>query len=166
MKQVAKWRIDTWMSPRPQKTALLIVREDAGEPVLFLRYNGKEIRVGPLMHQLGGAPVRSQFVDIDGNRFIVLLVDEDVAPEVNGVLLYRPDTDFPSQPEKSRKAVSVLMDNNGMIVAPLGPNHAPEWTHLTKIIITSRRSSGENVYQQFFSPPHSIEHLFRNLSLP
>ena len=163
MKLLAKWRIDTWMRPRPAKTALLIIRDDAGNPVLFLRYDGKETRIGPMVRLLDDMPARTQFVDVDGNRFVVFLVDEDVQQDVNGLLLYRPDPDFPGQPEKSRKAVSALMDKNGMIVAPLGPHHAPEWTHITEILLTPR--NGEDVYHHLFSPPLSIKQLFQFYSL-
>ena len=162
-KQIAKWRVDPVMTPRPAKTVMLIIREDAGNPTLFLRYDGKEMRIGPMTHQLGDAPALAQFADIDGNRFVILLVDGEVSRKVNGLLIYRQDPNFPEQPEKSREAVSVLMDKNGMIVAPLGPNHAPEWTHITEIILTPKNSKEGNVYRHIFSPPLPLQ--FKEISL-
>ena len=166
MKQISKWRIDLWMHPRPEGTVLFIIRGDASNPVLYLRYQAKETKIGNLERHLDGAPMRIQFVEVNGNRFVVMLVDESLVSKTNGVLLYRPDPDFPDRPEESRKAVSVLMDQKGMMVAPLGPDHAPEWTHLAGIIITAKKTSDENIFEKFFSPPIPISHLFQSYSLP
>ena len=166
MDLIAKWRIDTWMRPRPKETVLFIIRGDANNPVLFLRAQGQETQIGELERIIDDAPMLARFVEVNGNRFIVMLVDPAIAHQVNGVLLYRSDPDFPDHPEKSRKAVSVLMDSNGMIVAPLGPDHAPEWTHLAGMILTSKNADEENAYERFFSPPIPISHLFQSFSLP
>jgi len=164
-KKLASWRIDTWMNPAPDSTTLLVLRGDESSPVLYLRYQGRDERIGAMTRSLGDAPVLAQFVDVDGNRFIVMLVDKSVRPRTNGVLIYRPDPDFPGHPEKSRKLKSVIMDKHGMIVVPLGPNHASEWTHLAGLILTARKATEENPYEKFYSSPFSISHLFQILLL-
>jgi len=164
MKRISEWTIDTWMTPRPDKPVSLMLAEKDGTQQLFLRYRGQTRPLGAMKRQLGpDVPIKMMFLDIDGNRFIVFSIEDP--QKARSVMIYRPDPDFPNQPELSRKGKIIRLDKKGMGVAPIFPPEANDWSHLTRIVVTARDSADEPLVDIDFAPPLYIEPLFQHISL-
>jgi len=167
MKQLSKWTIDTWMAPPPDKPVSLILMEEGNTRHLFLRYRKKSHPLGSLRRQIGPEiPVETMFLNIDGNRFIVFWVNDDLTDKARSIMIYRPDPDFPDQPGKSNEAKIVEVDKNGMAVVPIFTRETHDWSYLDEIVITSLTAADDFLFEKTFDPALPISHLFQQVSLP
>ena len=117
-----------------------------------------------MKRQLGAdIPVKTMFLDIDGTRFIVFSAEDP--QKTRSVMIYRPDPNFPNQPERSRELKIIRLDKKGMGVAPIFPPEISDWSHLTRFIITAEDPAGDDLVDKNFKPPFLIEPLFQRVSL-
>lgn len=160
------WTVSEWMSPKPSGPVTIVVRTEEGKENVYLKYNGKREQIGTLKHELGSDfPLMTMFVEINANRFVVTMPDKSIRADMNGVIYYTLDPDFPNEPEKSRKARSVIADRNSLAIVPLGPNHAPGWETIAKILITPKDIDRPSV-RKVFDPPLEVDSFFKSIEVP
>ena len=153
MTWVSDWTIDPWMTPRPEKSVSLALAQGDGTQRLYLRYAGENRPVGRLEPLFGpDIPVKSLFLDIQGNRFLIFFVDAPLTPRARSLMIYRPDPDFPDRPELSRKGKIIRLDR-GFGVAPVFSTEADDWTRLTRLVVTAKDSDASFLVGQDFNPP-------------
>ena len=159
VKLISEWTIDPWLTPQPAKPVSLGVAEVDGEYQAFIRnYDHPRQFLGALKRQFGpDVPVQSILLDISGTRFMVLLVDRDVASQARSITVYRPDPSFPDQPELSREAKIVRLDKHGVGIVPIFPTEIDGWSHLTRLVIAAVDIDKEDVADKDFNPPLPLQ---------
>ncbi len=157
MTWISDWSIDPWMTPRPKEPVSLAVADVDGTHLLFLRRAGENRSARTLERRFGeDIPVESLFLDIEGNRFLVFFVDAPLASQARSLMIYRPDPDFPDQPELSRKGKIIRLDR-GFGVAPVFPTEADAWTRLARLAVTARDADAGFLADRDFNPPLPLQ---------
>ncbi|GEM_PF-4269808 len=151
---ISEWVIDPWMTPRPNHPVSLVIVEEGDTYRVLLRDADRSSPVGRLTRQLGpDIPIQILALDLQGNRFLVLLVEAPLAFQARSIMLYRPDPDFPGRPDLSRQGKIIRLDNHGMGVAPIFPAEAGGWSHLARMVVTAKDMSANALLEKDFNPP-------------
>lgn len=119
------------------------------------------IYLGALSRQWADAPLETLCFDLQGDRFIVIWVDETVAGAPTTVTLGRP---VQQAVDDSMNTLRVAAAANRVAIVPIAALEAPLWQEINDLRVQTRQ--GNFAWQARFDPPLAINSCFTSVTLP
>lgn len=119
------------------------------------------IYLGALSRQWANVPLEMLCLDLEGDRFIVIWVDEMVAGTPTTVTFGRP---MQQSIDDSMNTLRVAAVANRVAIVPIAAVEAALWQEINDIRVQTRQE--HFAWQARFEPPLAINNCFTSITLP